>query len=115
VVSTSDKIKNNFIFTFLASAFLLETFFGFEAVVVFLVVAVFLEETLGMAVFLIMGFETAFPLGFLGAEVFLALSAVSLEVVFFTGFAVVLLDFSLVEDGFLVVVVLFLVEGGFLF
>ena len=45
--------------TFLATAFLLETFFGFPAVIL-LVVVVFFEETLGVAVF----FEetTAIPL-----------------------------------------------------
>ena len=111
------------ILTFLASVFLLETFFGFAAVV-FLVVVAFFEETLGVAVFLIVGFELALPLGFLGAAVFLGLSAASLDVVFlgfsvdgfFTTFAVVFLGFSPVEDGFLVVAeVVFLVEGGFLF
>jgi len=108
---------------FLASVFLLETFFGFAAVVLFLVVMVFLEETLGVAVFLTVGFEAALPLGFLGAAVFLDLSTVSLEVVFlgfsavdfFTTFVVVFLGLSLLEDGFFVVVLLFLTEAGFLF
>lgn len=111
------------IITFFASAFLLETFFGFAAVV-FLVVAVFFEETLGVAVFLTVGFEAALPVGFLDAAVFLDLSAASFEIAFlgfsrddfFTVFAVVFLDFSLVEDGFLVVTeVAFFVEAGFLF
>ena len=109
--------------TFLASAFLLETFFGFAAVV-FLVVGVFFEETLGVAVFLTVGLEVAFPVGFLGAADFLDLSAASLEVTFlgfstegfFATFAVVFLGFSLVEDGFLVAAeVVFFVEAGFLF
>jgi len=111
------------VITFLASAFLLETFFGFAAVV-FLVVADFFEETLGVAVFLTADFEVALPVGFLGAAVFLDLSAASLEVTFlgfsaddfFTTFAVVFFGRSLVEDGFLVVAeVVFLVEAGFLF
>jgi len=110
------------IVTFLASAFLLETFFGF-ATVDFLVVTVFFEETLGVAVFLTVGFEAALPVGFLGAVVFLDLSAASLEGAFlgfstdgfFTTFAVVFLGFSLVEDGFLVAAVAFFVEAGFLF
>jgi len=105
---------------FLASAFLLESFFGFAAVV-FLVAVAFFEETLGVAVFLTVGFETALPLGFLGVAVFLGSSAASLGVVFpvagfFADFVVVFLGFSPVEDGFLVVVeVVFLVEAGFLF
>jgi len=105
---------------FLASAFLLETFFGFAAVV-FLVGVIFFEETLGVAVFLTVGFEAAFPLGFLGAVVFLGLSAASLGDVlpvvgFFIALAVVFLGFSPVEEGFLVVAeVTFLVEAGFLF
>jgi len=104
---------------FLASAFLLETFFGFAAAVFFVVA--FFEETLAVAVFLTVGFVAAFPLGFLGATVFLGLSAAALEVVFpvagfFTAFVVVFLGFSPVEDGFLVVVgVVFFVEAGFLF
>lgn len=69
-------------------------------------------------------FEAAFVLGFLDTEVLLVLSAASLEVVFlelsvadfFTAFAaVVLFGFSPIEDGFLVVAVLLLVEVGFLF
>lgn len=117
------EVKVKSIFTFLASVFLLETFFGF-VVVDFLVVVAFFEETLGVAVFLTVGFDATFPIGFLGATVFLGLSVVSLEVVFlgfsagdfFTAFAVVFLGFSPVEDGFLVVVeVVFLVEAGFLF
>ena len=82
------------------------------------------------------GFEAAFTLGFLDTVVlfdlsamslevvFLGLSAVSLEAVFlevsvasfFTALVVIVFfGFSLVEDGFFVVVVLFLVEAGFLF
>lgn len=56
---------------------MLETFFGF-VVVIFLAVAVFLEEILGVTVFLTTGFEIAFPLDFLGAAAFLGLSAASL-------------------------------------
>jgi hypothetical protein len=83
-----------------------------------------LEETFGVAVFLTAGFGAAFTLGFLGVAVFLGLSVVSLEVVFlvfsvadfFTVLAaVVFFGFSLVEDGFFVVVTLLLVEAGFLF
>ena len=114
-------MRGMLIITFLASAFLLETFFGFAAAV-FLVVVVFFEETLGVAVFLTVGLEAALPLGFLGVAVFLGLSAASLETVFlafsadgFFTFAVVFLGFSLVEDGFLMVEVVFLVEAGFLF
>jgi len=116
-------MRGMLIITFLASAFLLETFFGFAAVV-FLVVAAFFEETLGVAVFLTVGFEVALPVDFLGAAVFLDLSAVSLDVVFlglsldgfFATFAIVFLGFSLVEDGFFVVAeVVFFVEAGFLF
>jgi len=108
---------------FLASAFLLETFFGFAAAV-FLVVAVLFEGTLGVAVFLTVGFDVDLPLGFLGAAAFLGLSDASLEDAFlvlsvdgfFTTFAAVFLGFSLVEDGFLVAAeVVFLVETGFLF
>jgi len=98
---------------FLASAFLLETFLGFVAVVAFFVV-VFFEETL-VAAFLTTGFEDTFALVLLG------FSAVPLDVAFefsaagfFTAF-VAFLNLSPVEDGFLVVVTLFLVEGGFLF
>ena len=87
---------------------------------VFLVVVVFFEETLGVAVFLTVGFEAGFkvvlPLAFFGAAVFLGLSAASLGVDgFFTTLAVAFLGLSLVEDGFLVVVGVFLVEAGFLF
>lgn len=71
----------SFTVTFLASAFLLETFLGFVTVVVFLDV-VFLEETLGVAVFLTVDFEAIFPLGFLDTAVFFGLSAASLELVF---------------------------------
>lgn len=112
-------------FTFLASAFLLEIFFGFVAVEDFLAVVVFLEEIFGVTVFLTVGFGAAFTLGFLDAAVFLGLSAVTLEVVllevsvadFFTALtAVVFLGFSLEEDGFFVVTALLLVEAiGFLF
>lgn len=45
-VGISSEIKGTWMLTFLAWAFLLETFFGFAAVI-FLVVVVFLEETLG--------------------------------------------------------------------
>ena len=101
---------------------MLETFLGFAAAV-FLVVVVFFEETLGVAVFLTAGFEAVLPLDFLAATVFLDLSAASLEAVFllfsvagfFTAFVVVFLGFSPVEAGFLVVVEVFLVEAGFLF
>ena len=121
-VSIGGDTKGILILTFLASAFLLETLFGLAAVV-FLVV-VFFEETLGVAVFLTVGFDVALPLGFLDAVVFLGLSATSLEVAFlgfsadgfFTTFAAVFLGFSVVEDGFLAVAeVVFLVEAGFLF
>lgn len=90
----------------------------------FLVVVAFLEETLGVAVFLTVGFEAALTLDLLDAEIFLALSAASLEAIllelseagFFTAFATaVFFGFSLVDDGFFVVVVLLLVEVGFLF
>jgi hypothetical protein len=103
---------------------LLETFFGFVATVVFLAAVAFLEETLGVAVFLTVGFEAGLPLGFLGVVAFLGLSATSLDVAFFefsaagffTTFAVAFLGFSLVEDGFLVVIeVVFLADAGFLF
>jgi hypothetical protein len=103
---------------------LLETFLGFVAVVVFLVTVVFLEETFGVAVFLTAGFEAVFPLGFLGATVFLGLSVTSLGAAFlrfsvagfFTAFAVVLLGLSPAEDGFLVAIeVVFLTGAGFLF
>lgn len=110
-----------FTLTFLASAFLLETFFGFAAVVAFFAVEVFLEETLGVATFLTAGFGVAFALGFLEAITFLGFSTVSLEAVFvpsaafFVTLAVVLFCLSLAEDGFLVVVTLFLEEAGFLF
>lgn len=85
---------------------------------------VFFEETLVVAVFLTVGLEATFPLGFLDVTVFLGLSAASLEAVrlefsatgFFTAFAVVFLGFSLVEDGFLMVAeVIFLAKAGFLF
>lgn len=112
--------KRNLVLTFFASAFLLETFLGFVAVVAFFVI-VFFEETLGVAAFLTTGFEDAFALVLLGAVVFLGFSVVSLDVAFelstagfFTAF-VAFLGLSLVEDGFLVVVTFFLVEGGFLF
>ena len=83
---------------------------------------VFFEETLVVAVFLTVGLEATFPLGFLDVTVFLGLSA--LEAVrlefsatgFLTAFAVVFLGFSLVEDGFLMVAeVIFLAKAGFLF
>lgn len=102
---------------------MLDTFFGFVAVVVFLPAVVFLEESLGVAVFLAVGFEDTFPLGFLDAGVFLDLSATALEVAFleismagfFTALATAFFGFSLVEDGFFVVVVPLLVDTGFLF
>lgn len=103
---------------------MLETFLGFVAVVVFLVAVVFLEETFGVAVFLTAGFEAVFPLGFLDVTVFLGLSATSLGGAFLrfsvagfsTAFAVILLDFSPAEDGFLVAIgVVFLAGAGFLF
>lgn len=110
--------KQDFALTFLASVFLLEVFFGFVAAEVFFVMA-FFEETLGVAAFLTVGFEVAFVLDFFGATVFLDFSTVALVVAFELSaadfFAVVLLGFSPVEDGFLVVVTLFLVEAGFLF
>jgi hypothetical protein len=103
---------------------LLETFFGFAAVEVILAGA-FLEEAFGVAVFLTAGFGAAFTLGFLDVAVFLGLLVVSLGVDFlvfsvadfFTVLAaVVFFGFSLVEDGFFVVVTLLLVgAGGFLF
>jgi len=107
---------------FLASAFLLETFFGFVAVVAFFVVVAFFEGTLTADSFLTVGFKVPFPLVFLSAVVFLGFSTMFLEVVFalsvgdfFTAFTTVLLDLSPAEDGFLVAVVLFLAETGFLF
>lgn len=109
--------KRNLVLTFFASAFLLETFLGFVAVVAFFVI-VFFEETLGVAAFLTTGFEDAFALVLLGAVVFLGFSVVSLDVAFelsTAGFFTAFLGLSLVEDGFLVVVTFFLVEGGFLF
>jgi hypothetical protein len=115
-MSASAEVQGRFHPTFFASAFLLETFLGFVAVVAFFVV-VFFEETFGVAVFLTTGFEEAFALAFLGAAVFLGFSVVSFEVSaagFFTAF-VAFLGLSPVEDGFLVVLELFLVEGGFLF
>ena len=121
------------ILTFLASAFLLETFFGFVAVEVFLVVVAFLEDTFGVAVFLTVDLEATFTLCFLVVVLFLDLSAASLEVVFLglstvalvflefseAGFfttldAVVFFGFSLVEDGFFAVAVLLLGGAGFL-
>jgi len=105
---------------FLASAFLLETFFGF-AVVAFLDAVAFLEETLGVAAFLVTGLEATFPPAFFDGA-FLGLSVTSLGVAFepsvddfFTALVVGFLGFSLVEDGFLVVELVFLAEGGFLF
>lgn len=123
------------ILTFLASALLLETFFGFVAVEVFLVVVALLEETLGVAVFLTVDFEAAFTLCFLVVVLFFDFSAASLEVIFlglsatsleaaflefseagfFTTFDAAFFCFSLVEDGFLAVAVLLLVGAGFLF
>jgi len=120
---------------FLASAFLLETFFGFVAAEVFLVAVVFLEETFGVAVFLTVDLEVAFTLCFLVVVLFLdlsaaslvillGLSAVSLEAIllefseagFFTPLeAVVFFGFSLAEDGFFAVTVLLLVGAGFSF
>jgi len=92
-------------------------------VVAFLAVVVFLEETLGVAVFLTVGFEAAFPAAFLGATALLGLSVTSLEVVLFgfsvevlfTALTIVFLGFSPVEAGFLVVELVFLAEVGFLF
>jgi len=117
---------------FLASAFLLETFFDFIAVEVFLVVVAFLEETFGVAVFLTVDFEAAFTACFLVVVLFLDLSAMSLDVVFLglsTVSLVVLLEFSEagffttldavvffglspVEDGFFAVAVLLLGGAG---
>ena len=100
---------------------MLETFFGFVAVVAFFVVDVFFEGTLGLAAFLTVGFKAAFALDFLGAATLLGFSTASLEIVFvfsaadfLTAFAVVLLDLSPTEVGFLVIE-FFLVEAGFLF
>jgi hypothetical protein len=89
-------------------------------VVAFFAVGVLFEGTLGVAAFLTVGFGVAFVLGFLGVIAFLGFSTASLEDVFvlsavFFTFAAVLLGLSPAEDGFLVAVTLFLVEGGFLF
>jgi hypothetical protein len=96
----------------LASVFLLETFLDLAVAVFF--VAAFLEETLGVAVFLTPGLETTFVVGFFDA-VFLGFSVVSLEVAlefsvvcFLTAFVAVFLGVSLAEEGFLAVVVTFL-------
>ena len=103
----------------MASVLLLETFFGFVAVVAFFVVA-FFEETLAVAVFLTVGFKATFALDFLGAATFLDFSTAPLDVGFalsaadfFIVLAAAFLGLSAVEDGFLVAVVaLFLVEAG---
>lgn len=117
--SASEEPRRDFILTFFASAFLLETFFGFPTVVVFFAV-IFFEETLGVVVFLIVGFEGAFALDLLDAVAFLTFSVVPFEAVLecsvaelFTALA--FLGLSLVEAGFLTVLALFLLEAGFLF
>jgi hypothetical protein len=104
---------------FFASTFLLETFFGFPAAVVFFAV-VFFEETLGVAVFLTTGFEGAFALDFLDAVALLSFSVVSFDAALELSVAVLLAAFaflglSLEEAGFLTVLALFLLEAGLLF
>lgn len=81
-----------------------------------------LEETLGVAVFLTVGFKVAFALDLLGTAALLCFSTVSLETVFvlsavdfFPVFDVGFLGLSLTEDGFLVAVTVFLAEAGLLF
>jgi len=106
---------------FLASAFLLESFFGFAAVATFFAGVVFFVEALEVVAFLTAGLGATFALGFLGAPALFGFSAVLLDVFnfsaagFFTTFAADFLGLSLVEGGFLAVVVVFLAEAGFVF